>query len=442
MTQLRTGVRERAPLDVGRIRADFPILGRAMRNGSPLVYLDSAATTHKPAVVLTAEREYYERHNGAVHRGAHLLSEEASQAYEDARATVADFVGAAPAEIVFTRNTTESLNLVAYAFSNTTDLVRAGSPVDDAARARFLLGPGDEVLVSEMEHHANLLPWQQLCAKTGATLRWFGITDEGRLDLSRMDELLTARTKVVSLTHQSNLLGTVNMPNAIAARAHAVGALFVLDAAQSVPHMPVDVRATGADLVAWSGHKMLGPTGIGALWGRPEVLAAMPPFLTGGSMIETVTMAESTFAAPPTRFEAGSPAVAQAVGLAAAVRYLHNLGMDRVAEHEHELTTAALAALSEVPGLRIIGPPDAVDRGAAISFVVAGVHPHDVGQVLDDSGVEVRVGHHCAWPTCRRFQVPATTRASFYLYNEVAEIGSLVEGIRRAQRLFGADRAV
>lgn len=425
-----------APLDVARIRADFPILGRTMRNGKALVYLDSAATTQKPNAVLAAERAFYEQHNAAVHRGAHLLAEEASQAYEDARASVAGFVGAAPTEIVFTRNTTESLNLVAYAFSNTTDLVRAGSPVGAQSRARFLLGPGDEVVVSEMEHHANLLPWQQLCAKTGATLRWFGITDEGRLDLSRLDEIVSERTKVVAITHQSNLLGTINPLPAIVARARAVGALFVLDAAQSVPHMPVDVWATGADLVAWSGHKMLGPTGIGVLWGKPEVLEAMPPFLTGGSMIETVTMEVSTFAAPPTRFEAGSPPVAQAVGLAAAVRYLQEIGMDRVAAHEHELTTVALAGLRELPGVRVIGPVDAIDRGGAVSFVVDGIHPHDVGQVLDDAGVAVRVGHHCAWPTCRRFAVPATTRASFYVYNDVAEIAPLLEGIRRAQRLF------
>ncbi|MGV1004704.1 MAG: cysteine desulfurase [Candidatus Nanopelagicales bacterium] len=420
--------------DVARIRADFPILTRPVRNGRPLIYLDSAATTQKPRQVLDAEREFYEQRNAAVHRGAHLLAEEASAAYEQARATIAAFIGAVPADVVFVRNTTEALNLAAYAFSNATELARAGHPADPS----FVLGPGDEVVVSEMEHHANLLPWQQLCAKTGATLRWFGVTDEGRLDLSNLEELVGARTKVVALTHQSNLLGTVNPITQIAKRAAETSTLFVLDAAQSVAHMPVDVWATGADLVAFSGHKMLGPTGIGVLWGRPEVLAAMPPFLTGGSMIETVTMELSTFAPPPTKFEAGSPPVAQAVGLAAAVRYLEGLGMAGVAAHEHALTGAALAALAGMPGVRVIGPTQNVDRGAAVSFVVDGVHPHDVGQVLDDAGVAVRVGHHCAWPTCRRFGVPATSRASFYIYNELSEIDALVAGIRAAQRFFGS----
>lgn len=420
-------------LDVERIRADFPIFTRSVRNGHPLIYLDSAATTQKPQQVLAAEREFYEEHNAAVHRGAHLLAEEASEAYEQARLTVADFIGAAPSDVVFTRNTTEALNLVAYAFSNASDLARQGLPADPA----FVLQPGDEVMVSEMEHHANLLPWQQLCAKTGATLRWFRLTDDGRLDLRDLYNI-GKRTRVVALTWQSNLLGTINPVTQIGARAMATNTMFVLDAAQAVPHMPVNVWATGADFVAFSGHKMLGPTGIGVLWGRPELLAAMPPFLTGGSMIETVTMEHSTFAPPPAKFEAGSPPVAQAVGLAAAVQYLQGVGMQAVAAHERELTGLALAALAEVPGVRIVGPTENVERGSAVSFVVDGVHPHDVGQVLDDSGVAVRVGHHCAWPTCRRYGVPATTRASFYLYNQPAEIDALVAGIRAAQRFFAS----
>lgn len=426
-------------LDPVAIRADFPLLTRTVRNGHRLVYLDSAATSQKPQDVLDAEANFYRRHNGAVHRGAHLLAEEASEQYESAREVVSRFVGGRCEELVFTRNATEALNLIAYSLGNATALASVGHL--DPAAERFVLRPGDEVLITEMEHHANLVPWQQLCARTGATLRWLGLTDDGRLDLvgvgqPGLAELLTARTRVVSVTHQSNLLGTINPVVEIGAAAHAVGALFVVDASQSVPHMPVDVGSLGADFVVWSGHKMLGPTGIGALWGRLELLSAMPPFLTGGSMIEKVTMAESTFAAPPKRFEAGTPPVAQAVGLAAAVRYLAGIGMANVAAHEHTMTELALGQLSEIPGLRIIGPPDAKDRGSAVSFTVAGIHPHDLGQILDDSGIAVRVGHHCAWPTCIRYGVPATTRASFYLYNTPDEVGELAVAIRRAQAYF------
>lgn len=424
------------PLDVAAIRADFPILSRHVRNGRALVYLDSAATSQKPRQVLDAERGFYSNSNGAVHRGSHLLAEEASAAYERARALVSAFVGGQPDELVFTGNATASLNLVAYAFANSSLGRNAGTG------SRFHLGPGDEVLVSQMEHHANLIPWQELCARTGATLRWFGLTDEGRLDLEGrsgpgLDDLIGPATKLVALTHQSNLLGTINPVALIAERAHAVGAMVVVDAAQSVPHMTVDVAELGADLMAWSGHKMLGPTGIGALWGRPEVLADMPPMLTGGSMIETVTMQAATFAAPPKRFEAGTPPVAQAVGLGAAVEYLQRLGMHRVAAHEHHLTELALRLLADIPGLRIVGPTTTTDRGGAVSFVVAGIHPHDLGQILDDSGIAVRVGHHCAWPTCTRFGVPATTRASFYIYNTDDEVHALAAGIRRAQEYFG-----
>ncbi len=421
-------------LDPG-LRSDFPILARPVRGGRPLVYLDSAATSQKPVQVLDAEREFYERSNAAVHRGAHFLAEQATDAFESARATVAGFVGGRADELVFTRNATESLNLVAHAFSSATAKAAHRAPLPAGAE-RFVLAPGDEIVVTEMEHHANLVPWQELCDKTGATLRWIGLTEEGRLDLSDLDRVITERARVVALVHQSNILGTVNPVAVVAARAREVGALMVLDACQSVPHTPIDVRALDVDVVAFSGHKMLGPTGVGCLWGRREVLAAMPPFLTGGSMIETVTMQRTTFAPPPQRFEAGTPNVAQAVGLAAAVDYLEGLGMAAVAAHEHALTQRALSALASMRGVRVLGPTQAVDRGGAISFVVDGIHPHDVGQVLDDRGVAVRVGHHCAWPTCRRLRVPATTRASFYVYNQPEEVDALVDGIERAQSFF------
>jgi cysteine desulfurase/selenocysteine lyase len=421
-----------APLDVQRIRKDFPILARTVRGDKPLVYLDSAATSQKPTAVLDAERAYYETSNAAVHRGAHQLAEEATDAYEGARAAIAGFVGANAADVIFTKNATEGLNLAAYAFSNATAQARNGIAMDP----RFILGPEDTVVVTEMEHHANLIPWQELCAKTGSQLRWIGITDDGRLDLDELD-VIDESTKVVSVVHQSNILGTINPVELVMARTREVGAIGVIDACQSIPHMPVDVPALGADLVTWSGHKMLGPTGIGLVWGNHEILEAMPPFLTGGSMIETVHMDRSTFAPPPQRFEAGVPMVAQAVGLGAAVRYLEDVGMDSVAQHEHDLTGYALGRLIELPGVRIIGPTANVSRGSAISFVVDGIHPHDVGQILDDRGVAVRVGHHCAWPTCRRFDVPATTRISTYIYNDEADIDAAVDGIVAAQDFFG-----
>lgn len=419
-------------IDVTRIRKDFPILDRTVRGGKPLVYLDSGATSQKPTCVLDAERAYYETSNAGVHRGAHQLAEEATEAYEQARTTIAAFVGGSADELVFTKNATESLNLMAYAFSNATALAARGREMDP----RFVIGPGDSIVVTEMEHHANLVPWQEVCAKTGAELRWIPITDEGRLEMSAMDRVIDASTRVVSLVHQSNILGTINPVAAVMARAHEVGAIGIVDACQSVPHMPVDVRALGADAVAWSGHKMLGPTGIGLLWST--LLDAMPPFITGGSMIETVHMASSTYATGPKKFEAGTPLVAQAVGLAAAVDYLEGVGMPAVASHEHALAGYALEKLQQVPGVRIVGPADNVDRGSAISFTVEGIHPHDVGQFLDDHGVAVRVGHHCAWPTCRRLGVPATTRISPYLYNDEADIDAAVTAIRAAQAFFGA----
>jgi cysteine desulfurase / selenocysteine lyase len=419
-----------APFDVAEIRADFPILGRAVRGGRPLVYLDSGATSHKPRQVLDAERDFYTIHNSAAHRGAHLLGEEATDAYESARARVATFIGADPGEIVFTKSATEAVNLVAYAMSN------AATAGPDAARLR--VGPGDEVLVTEMEHHANLVPWQQLCQRSGATLRWFGVTPEGRLDLSNAAELIGDRTKIVAVTHQSNVTGTVPPVAEIAALAHAKGAVVLADGAQSVPHRPVDVRELGADFLVFSSHKMLGPSGIGVLWGRRELLEAMPPFITGGSMIEVVRMEASTFLPPPERFEAGVPPAAQAVGLSAACDYLDALGMQNVAAHEEALTAHALDALGAIDGVRILGPLSTEDRGGAVSFTVQDVHPHDVGQLLDELGIAVRANHHCAWPLHRALGVQASTRATFYVYNTHDEVDALADAVRQAQRFFAA----
>lgn len=424
-------------LDVAAIKADFPILSRTVRDGKKLVYLDSGATSQKPIQVLDAEREFYEKHNAAVHRGAHQLAEEATDAYELARKKIANFIGGQPAEIVFTKNATEAINIVSYAFLNATLKAQRGKDLPQGSQA-FILKDGDEILVTEMEHHANLVPWQELADKTGVTLKWIGLTDSGRLDLSNLAQLITEKTRIVSLTHQSNLLGTVNEIELITTAAKKVGALVLLDACQSVPHMPVDVKQLNVDFIAWSGHKMLGPMGIGCLWGKSELLNAMPPFITGGSMIETVTMERSTFAAAPQRFEAGVPMAAQAVGLGAAVDYLTELGMENVAAHEHKLTELALDLIGAIPGVRIIGPMDSQNRGSAVSFVVDGLHPHDVGQVLDGEGIAVRVGHHCAWPICRRYQVPATTRATFYIYNDESDVYALRDGIIKAQEFFGA----
>jgi len=426
--------------EVARIRADFPILTRTVRDGKPLVYLDSGATSHKPTAVLDAERAFYERHNSAVHRGAHQLSEEGTEAYESARATIAAFIGAHPDEVVFTKNATEALNLVAYAFSNATHGGGGGVPGGaDEARSRFALGPGDEILVTEMEHHANLIPWQELSRRTGATLRWIPVTPDGRLDLTDLDTLLTDRTRVVAFTHVSNVLGTVNPVRDLTARAHERGALVVLDACQSVPHLATDVADLGVDFLAFSGHKLFGPLGIGVLWGRPELLDQMPVFLTGGSMIETVTMEASTYAPVPQKFEAGVPMAAQAIGLAAAVDYLTALGMDRVLAHEQQLSEHLLKGLAQRPWVRVLGPDGAAERGSAVAFVVDGVHAHDVGQVLDSEGVAVRVGHHCAWPLHRALKVAATTRATFAAYNTLGEVDVLLSALDRVPAIFGTD---
>jgi cysteine desulfurase/selenocysteine lyase len=418
------------------IRGDFPILSRTVRGEKPLVYLDSGATSHKPRRVLDAERGFYEQHNAAVHRGAHQLAEEATDAFEGARETVAAFIGAQAREVVFTKNATEALNLVAYSFSNAA-AAGAMNGVDPALAARFGLGVGDEIVITEMEHHSNLVPWQELARRTGATLRWIGVTDDGRLDLSDLDTVITDRTKVVAFTHVSNVLGTINPVAAIVQRAREVGALTVLDACQSAPHMAIDVVELGVDFIAFSGHKMFGPLGIGVLWGRYDLLKAMPPFLTGGSMIEVVRMEATTYADPPQRFEAGVPMAAQAVGLAAACVYLTDLGMARVSAHEQLLTEALLAGLADRPWVRVIGPVDGKDRSGAVAFVVEGIHPHDVGQILDDAGVAVRVGHHCAWPLHRRMNVTATTRASFAAYNTLAEVDALLTALDRVPVVFG-----
>ncbi|NLE79715.1 MAG: cysteine desulfurase [Rhodococcus sp.] len=410
-------------LDVTRIREDFPILGRTVRDGKQLVYLDSGATSQRPNQVLDAEREFLTTCNAAVHRGAHQLAEEATDAYEGARELIADFVGADSDELVFSKNATESLNLVSYVLGD-----------DRFDRA---VGPGDEIVITELEHHANLIPWQELARKTGATLRWYGVTDDGRIDLDSLE--LTDAVKVVSFTHQSNVTGAVAPVEELVRRAKSVGALVVLDACQSVPHMAVDFHALGVDFAAFSGHKMLGPSGVGVLYGRRELLNAMPPFITGGSMIETVTMEATTYAAPPQRFEAGVPMTSQVVGLGAAVQYLSEVGMDAVAAHEHTLTAAALETLTAIPGVRIIGPATPHDRGGAVSFVVDGIHAHDLGQILDDEGVAIRVGHHCAWPLHRRFGVAATARASFALYNTLDEVAALGAAVRRAREFFGVD---
>jgi cysteine desulfurase/selenocysteine lyase len=413
-----------AGYDVDRVRKDFPILARVLPNGHQLVYLDSSNTSQKPQQVIDAERDFYEQHNANVARAIHTLGAEATEAYENSRAKVAAFIGAADErEVVFTKNSSEAINLV----SNV--LAWASGPMR--------VGPGDEVLITEMEHHSNIVPWQLLCQRTGATLRWLRITDDGRLDLDDLDALLNERTKIVSFVHMSNILGTINPVDVIVRRAREVGALVFLDASQSVPHMGVDVQALGADFIAFTGHKMCGPTGIGVLWGRCSLLEELPPFLGGGEMIAEVAMTGSTYAEPPHKFEAGTPPIAQAVALGTAVDYLTDLGMPAVVEHDHEITAYALSRLHEVEGLRIIGPASTVDRGAAVSFALGRLHPHDIGQVLDEYGVAVRVGHHCARPTCLRFGVPATTRASFYLYTTPAEVDALVEGLDRVRRFFG-----
>jgi cysteine desulfurase/selenocysteine lyase len=412
-------------IDVAKIRKDFPIFTRTIRDGKNLVYLDSGATSQKPQVVIDAEVDFYAKHNAAAHRGAHQLAEEATELFEASRQTVADFLGAKSEEIVFTKSATESLNLLAYSFSN----AEPGS--------KFAIGPGHSIVVSEMEHHANLIPWQQLAKRSGAELKWFGVTPDGRLDESNIDSLITSKTKIVAITQQSNVLGTINNLKQIIEKAHQVGAIVIVDACQSVPHIPVDVTKLGADFIVFSGHKILGPTGVGVLWGRYDLLNDLPPFLFGGSMIENVTMTDATWAEAPRRFEAGVPNMAQVIGLAAAVKYIQAIGIESIHEHEKTLTAYLLNELAQIPGISVVGPTDLSHRGGTVSFTVDGIHPHDLGQYLDSAGIAVRTGHHCAWPLTRALGVPATTRASLYLYNDNSDIDALISAIKDAKKYFG-----
>jgi cysteine desulfurase/selenocysteine lyase len=414
--------------DVEAIRRDFPILSRQV-HGVPLVYLDSANTSQKPQVVLDAIDDYYRLHNANVARAVHTLGSEATTLFEAARDKVAAFINAPRREeIVFTKNISESLNLLAYSLSNATTFPGA---------ERFRIGSGDNIVVTEMEHHSNLVPWQLLAQRTGAEFRYIPIDEDGRLVDSAIDERIDEHTKVVSFVHQSNALGTVNPVSRIVARAKAVGAISIVDAAQSAPHRPLDVQALGADFVGFTGHKLYGPTGVGVLWGRYELLAALPPFMGGGEMIETVDMSGTTYAAPPHRFEAGTPMIAEAIGLGAAIDYLSAIGMSEVQAHEESLTAYGLQALNTVPGLKVIGPNSPDDRGATISFTLKGIHPHDVSQLLDEQGIAVRAGHHCARPVCVRYGIPATTRASFGIYTTSGEIDALIAGLARVQEMFG-----
>lgn len=409
-------------LNIDAIRAEFPILQRKVRGDQPLTYLDSGATSQRPERVWRVEEQFVLHTNAPVHRGAYSLAEEATDAYESARSAIAAFVGADPAELAFTKNATEALNLVAYTLG------------DDRA-GELQVKAGDTVVVTELEHHANLVPWQELCRRTGATLKWYGTTDDGRIDVGSLE--LDDTVKVVAFTQQSNVTGAIADVAEMVRRARAVGALTVLDACQSVPHMPVNFHELGVDFAAFSGHKMCGPSGIGALYGRAELLAQLPPFLTGGSMIEVVRMDGSTYAPPPQRFEAGTQMTSQVVGLGAAVDFLNEIGMDNVAAHERSLVEYALTQLQQISGLTVFGPTTAEQRGSAVSFAVEGIHPHDLGQVLDDQGVCIRVGHHCAWPIHRARGVQASARASFYLYNTREEVDRLVAAIKHAQEFFG-----
>jgi cysteine desulfurase / selenocysteine lyase len=409
-------------VDLSKLKKDFPIFERKVRGGNSLVYLDSGATSQKPNSVIEAESNFYRTVNAAVHRGAHLLAEEASQAYESARANVASFIGAKDNEIVFTKSATESLNVIAYALGN--------------PNSRINIKSGDHIVVTEMEHHANLIPWQQLAKRTGAVLSWLSFTKDGRIDLSNIDQIITSKTKLVAITHQSNVFGTILPVEQISKAARAVGALVVLDACQSAPHFPIDVKTLDVDFLVFSGHKALGPTGIGVLWGKYDLLEKLEPAIYGGSMVDSVTMESATWISAPRKFEAGVPNMAQAVGLSAAVDYLNNVGMDNVAKHEHELTKNLLAGLASISGVDVIGPLDLKDRGGVVSFTVDGVHPHDVGQVLDQYGIAVRTGHHCAWPLMRKLNLVGTTRASFHIYNNIDDINQLISGIEKVKSYF------
>jgi cysteine desulfurase / selenocysteine lyase len=414
-----------ALLDTNVIRQDFLILGRTVRNGKKLVYLDSAATSQKPLSVLDAERNFYLNHNAAAHRGAHLLAEEATDAFEGARAIVADFISAQSSEIVFTKSATESINVVSYGFSN-------HLPKNDP----FYIGDEHNIVVTQLEHHANLLPWQQLAKRSGAKLTWLGITKDAQIDISNIDSVINEKTKIVAITHQSNVSGAITQLEPIVKRAREVGAIVLLDACQSVPHMAVDVNNLDVDFLTYSGHKAVGPTGVGVLWGRSELLERMEPMITGGSMIDSATIESATWAKSPKKFEAGVPNMAQAVGLGAALNYLSKIGMKKIHEHEEILVERALSGLKNTSGVEIIGSKSSLNRGSAISFTIEGVHPHDVGQVLDDLGIAVRTGHHCAWPLMQELKLNATTRASFYLYNTPEEVDIFLDGVNQVKKFF------
>ena len=409
-------------VDLSKYQGDFPILSRKVRGGNRFIYLDSGATSQKPESVITAEADFYRTKNAAVHRGAHLVAEEASDAYEGARANLAKFIGAQTDEVIFTKSATESLNFLAYSFGN--------------KNSKICLKAGDEIVVSEMEHHANLIPWQQLAERIGAKLTWLPITSDGRLDLSKISQVITGKTKIVAITHQSNVFGTIVPIDQIVKAARSVGAFIILDACQSVPHFPVDVKKLDVDFLAFSGHKMLGPTGIGILWGKSELLEQLEPALFGGSMVDSVTMENATWAKAPRKFEAGVPNMAQAVGLSAAVDYLNNVGMANVESHELALTKELLEGLSQISAVNVIGPLDMKDRGGVVSFTIDGVHPHDVGQVLDQYGIAVRTGHHCAWPLMRKLNLVGTTRASFHLYNDSKDVQALLQGVIKTKEYF------
>lgn len=421
-----------APLDAATLRADFPILGERIGD-RPLIYLDSAATSQKPNTVLDAERDFLTHANAAVHRGAHTLAAEATDLFEDARATVAGFVGAEADQLVWTSGATMGLNLVAYAIGNAT--VGRGAPAAD----RFALEPGDRIVVTEIEHHANLIPWQELAARTGATLAHIPAHDDGTLDLDAAATLIDDRTRIVAFTHVSNVLGIVNPVAELIALAQRVGATTVMDACQSAPHLPLDLPALGVDLAVFSGHKMLGPYGVGGLYGRSDVLEALPPFLTGGSMITTVTLDGAEYLPPPQRFEAGTQPVGPAIGLAAAVRYLQGVGLQAVHAHEQRLAARLHDGLAEIPGIRLLGDAHGAERVGLWSFDVEGVHAHDAGQYLDALGIAVRVGHHCAAPLHRRFGMTASVRASVALYNTDDDVDALVAGVRGIRPYFGVD---
>ena len=417
--------------EVLRIRNDFPILARSM-GGHPLIYLDSGATSQNPISVIEAEQEFYEQRNAAVHRGAHLLAVEATESFEDARETLAAFLGAGADEVIWTSNATEGLNLLSYAFLN------SALPGAGAEAAQFALRAGDEIVVTEMEHHANLIPWQQLAERTGATLRYIPVDDAGVLDLDAAAGIIGGATRVLAFSHASNVLGTINPVKTLVAMARQAGALTVLDACQSAPHLPLDVKDLGVDFAVLSGHKMLGPTGIGVLYGRAELLNALPPFLTGGSMITTVTMERAAFLPAPQRFEAGTQKVSQAIALAAAANYLTETGMGRIHAWESLLGQRLVTGLASIPGVRVLGPAAGQERIGLAAFDVAGVHAHDVGQYLDSKGIAVRVGHHCAQPLHRRLGLTASTRASTYLYNTTSDVDTFLAAVAEVRAYFGA----